>query len=68
MVYEVKQRSSAEEGKELQRARGWVAFSTKRKEGALQIQTEGEDKYKFIQTQIEDTREGVLKEKILRAE
>ena len=39
------------------RARRWVALGTKRKEGALQIQT-----------QIEDTREGVLKEKILRAE
>ena len=52
----------------LQRARRWVALGTKRKEGALQIQTQGEDKYKFIQTQIEDTREGVLKEKILRAD
>ena len=33
------------QGKELQRARRWVALGTKRKEGALQIQTVGEYKY-----------------------
>ena len=37
------------QGKELQRARRWVALGTKRKEGALQIQTVGEYKYRVIQ-------------------
>ena len=53
-----KVRGATVQGKELQRARRWVTLGTKRKEGALQIQTVGEYKYIYKYKDKQRTQSG----------